>query len=623
MPTSSETLALAVDQHQAGRLQNAERMYREILAAEPNHAVALHHLGLAVYQLGERAVGTEYIQRALHLRPDFVEAYYDLGLALHEQGRLGEAVASYRRAVELRPAFAEAHSNLGNVFQAQGKLNEAIACYRQALAIRPNLAESYNNLGLALQDGGDVEAALKCYQRALEIKPDYPEAFINLGNACKCQAKLEDAVACYRRALELQPGHAIAHDNLLYTLSFCPGYDAAAIGEEHRRWNERWARPLCPSPRAHPNDRAPARRLKIGYVSPDFKDHAQANFQLPLFTAHDHGQFEIICYADVRCPDRITARLQGTADAWRNIVGLSDERVAEMVRADGIDILVDLTMHMERNRLLVFARKPAPVQVTWLAYPGTTGLTAIDYRLTDPWLDPPGLFEPCYSEESVRLADTFWCYDPLTTEPAVNALPAAEKGYVTFGSLNNFCKVNAGVLKLWARVLKGVERSHLVLLAPEGQCRAWVLGCFQEAGIVADRIEFVGRQSRQAYLEEYQRIDLGLDTLPYNGHTTSLDALWMGVPVVTSVGQTVVGRAGLSQLTNVGLCELIAQDGDEFVRVAVELASDLGRLRQLRGELRGRMERSPLMDAPRFARSIEAAYRTMWQRWCAGYSVGI
>ena len=391
----------------------------------------------------------------------------------------------------------------------------------------------------------------------------------------KDQAKMEETLACFRRALELKPDYAEAHSNLVYTLIFCPGYDAQALCEEHRRWDQQHAAPLAKFIQPHANDRSPDRRLKVGYVSPDFRSHSEGFFTVPLFSAHDHENFEIVCYADVLRPDDITERLRSYADTWRNITGLDHEQVVERIRRDGIDILVDLTMHMARNRLLVFARKPAPVQACWLAYPGTTGVSTIDYRITDPYLDPPGLYDDCYSEESIRLPDTFWCYDPLDSEPAVNALPAAEKGYISFGCLNNFCKVNPVVLKIWAQVLNAVARSRLTILAGEGTHRQHALDLLAEEGVVGDRVTFAAHQPRQQYLRYYHGIDIGLDTIPYNGHTTSLDSYWMGVPVVTLVGETVVGRAGLSQLTNLGLPELIASNPEQYVRIAAELAQDL------------------------------------------------
>jgi predicted O-linked N-acetylglucosamine transferase (SPINDLY family) len=356
--------------------------------------------------------------------------------------------------------------------------------------------------------------------------------------------------------------------------------------------------------------------LRIGYVSPDFRNHVDAYFTIPLLCNHDHEKHEIFCYANVPNPDAVTQRMRGYADVWRSTVGLSDEQVAELVRRDQIDILVDLELHAAKNRLLMFARKPAPVQVAWLGYPGSSGLSTIDYRLTDPYLDPPGLLDEFYSEESVRLPDTFWCYDPLNEEPPVNGLPALQNGVITFGCLNNFCKINDGCLSLWAKVLQKVRQSRLLLRAPRGQVRDWVISVLQKEGIEEGRIELVESTPRPQYLKTYHRIDLGLDPVPCSGHTTSLDAFWMGVPTVTLLGQTAMGRAGFSQLCNLGLSELAAETPEQYVEVVARFASDLDGLQKLRASLRNRMRRSPLMDGRRFARHIEQAYRQMWHRWC-------
>jgi predicted O-linked N-acetylglucosamine transferase (SPINDLY family) len=334
---------------------------------------------------------------------------------------------------------------------------------------------------------------------------------------------------------------------------------------------------------------------------------------MPLLSSHDHKQFEIVCYADAPHPDAITQRIQGYADKWCNTARMSDQQIADRISADQIDILVDLTMHMDGGRPFLFARKPAPVQMAWLAYPSTTGLTSMDYRLTDPWLDPPVMNDGFYTEQSIRLPETFWCYDPLTMEPSVNALPADSAGRITFGCLNTFCKVNESTLGMWSEVLRALPDSHLILLAPKGASRQRVI---QILGIDASRVQFFDRHPRRTYLEWYHQIDIGLDTFPTNGHTTSLDAMWMGVPVVTRAGRTAISRGGLSLLSNIGLTELVATNADEFIRIAVALANDLPRLRELRGTLRDRMSKSVLMDAPRFAHHVEAAYRTMWRRWC-------
>ena len=343
----------------------------------------------------------------------------------------------------------------------------------------------------------------------------------------------------------------------------------------------------------------------------------------PVLDHHDRERFEVYCYSGVRNPDKITARLRRAAQQWRGIGGASDEQLAALVRADRIDILIDLTMHMGGCRLGAFARKPAPVQVAWLAYPGTTGVAAIDYRLTDPHLDPPVVDRSArpYSERSVRLSDTFWCYDPLCDDAPEREPPARESGRITFGCLNNFCKVSDPSLRLWSRVLLRVPESRLLMLAPEGSHRGRVMGFLDAQGVDPARLRFAAPRPRPEYLRLYQEIDVCLDTLPYNGHTTTLDALWMGVPVVTRVGQTVVGRAGYSQLTNLGCSELIARDDDAYVETAARLAKDAARLADLRRTLRARMKQSPLMDGPRFAHHLEIAFRAVWEEWCAGLTM--
>ena len=682
--TLEQQFQSGVSHHQAGRLAEAEQIYRQVLAQQPEHAVALHLLGVVLRNKGRLDEAIASYQRAIRLQPEYAEAHYNLGNALVEKRQLDEAIVSYQRAVQLQPDHARAHynlgnarletgrhdqaiaayqsaircqpeyadahynlgiarqangqpneaitayrqairfkpdyvaahTNLGNALKDIGQLDEAIATYRRAMALNPNLPETYYNLANALKDKKQVDESLAAYGTAIALKPGYTEAHVQLGNALKDMGQLDGAIAAYRQALRLKPDFAEAHGNLAFTLTFHPGYDARMIGEENRRWNQQHAEPLKQFIQPHTNDRNPDRRLRIGYVSPDFRDHVVGRNLLPLLRQHDHGPWEIFCYSNVPRPDALTEQLRQCADVWHSIVGWSDSQAADLIRQDRIDILVDLTLHMANNRLTVFARQPAPVQATFAGYPGSTGLDTIAYRLTDPYLDPPGLNDQFYSETSIRLPDTFWCYDPLGTELAVNTLPAPTAGHITFGCLNNFCKVNEQVLRLWAQVLKTLDRSRLMALCPEGSHRQLLLDMLQREGINSDRIELMAQRPRLQYLELYHRIDVGLDTFPYNGHTTSLDSFWMGVPVITLVGQTVVGRAGLSQLTNLGLKEFIAQTPEQYIQIAADLAADLPRLAELRRTLRGRMQASPLMDAPRFARNVEAAYRQMWRNWC-------
>jgi predicted O-linked N-acetylglucosamine transferase (SPINDLY family) len=618
MTSVRQALDLALQHFQRGDSQRAEQLFLQILQADPHQVDALHLLGIIAGQTGRENLAIEYLAAALRLKPDLAGAHNNLGNVFTKQGKLADAIVCYQRALQLRPNYYEAHCNLGNALRAQGRLVEAVANLRQAVQLRPDSPEAHNNLGIAMQALGELGEAMVSYQHAVRLRPDYSEAYLNLGAVLRDQGLLDDALATYRTALQRKTDAARIHSSLILTLHYHPGYDAQAIFEECCRWSRQYADLLKNSILRHFNPPNPERRLRIGYVSPDFVGHhVDCFFTIPLLSNHDHRQFEVFCYADVARPDALTERLRGHADVWRDTVRHSDQQLADLVRSDQIDILIDMKLHTPHNRLGVFARKPAPVQVAWLGYTGTTGLATIDYRLTDPYLDPPGLLDVFYSEASLRLPDTFWCYDPLTDQPPVSSLPALETGVITFGCLNNFCKINDGCLALWARVLEAVPRSRLLLLAPRGRAREHVAARLDQAGIAAPRVEFADRQPRPEYLKLYNRIDLGLDPVPCNGQTTSLDAFWMGVPMITLVSKTTAfGRAGWSQLSNLGLQELAAETPDQYVELAMHLARDLPKLQQLRGTLRQRMLGSPLMDSRRFAGHMEQAYRQMWCRWC-------
>jgi protein O-GlcNAc transferase len=600
----------------AGLLDEAIAACQQAIALNPNLPEAYCGLGTALQGNGQLDEAIAAYRRAIALRPNFPEALTNLGIALKDKGLLDEAIAAFGQAIAVKPDHAEAHTNLGNALRDLGQLDDAVAAHRRAIAFKPNFPQAYNNLGVALTVKGEIDEAVGAFRKAIALNPNDLAANSNLGSALKDAGLLDEAIDAFRRAIALQPGHAEAHSKLLLSLHYHPDYDAEKIAEEHRRWNRQHAEPLQISTPFHPNDRRPDRPLRIGYVSADFRNHACAHFLWPLLRNHDHRHFHITCYAQVLNPDSLTQRFMGCADQWRSIVGLSDEQVARRIRDDSIDILVDAMGHSGGNRLLVFAYKPAPIAASWMGYVGATTLSAIDYRITDSYLHPPGLDDECHTEESIRLPDCLWCYDPLSDEPSVNPLPALNENLVTFGCLNNFCKINEPVLELWARVLNAVDRSRLILLAPEGSCRLRAMESFRRHGIEAHRVSFVGNRPRPQYLECYHRVDIALDPFPYNGHTTSLDAWWMGVPVVTLVGQTTVGRMGLSHASNLQHSELAAMNPQDYLRTAVALAGDPRRLAHLRSTLRARMQQSPLMDAPKFARNIEAAYRQMWHCWC-------
>lgn len=600
------------------RIDEAAAAYREAIRLRPDFAEPYDNLGLILQRAGKIDEAIEFYGRALATGAESAAVYNNLGNAMSSLGRLMEARDSFLRAIELDETCVEAHNNLGTAWHKLGRPAEAIDCYRRALSLRPDSASIFNNLGNVMKEVGWLDEALACYDRALALNPDDAEFYTNAGNALKDAGQLDAAMVAYRRAMALRPTYPTAYSALLYALHFHPEQKGAVILEEHLQWNAQHAKPLSRLIRIHENEPAPDRKLRIGYVSPNFRGHVVGRFILPLLEHHDREKFETFCYADVTRPDRMTDLSRSAAGAWRSTVGFSDQRLAEQVREDRIDILVDLTMHMGGSRLLAFARKPAPVQVTYLAYCGTTGLSTMDYRLTDPYLDPPDGNDARYSEKSIRLPRTYWCYRPPAEAPEVGELPALSNGYITFGCLNNFCKVTPAALELWGTLLREMPHSRLLLHAYEGAHRQRVLDRFAEWGIDPARIEFVGFLPMFQYLQQYGRIDIALDPFPYGGGTTSCDALWMGTPVVTLAGEAAVSRSGLSILSNIGLEDLVAASPEEYVGIVRTLSADLSRLATLRRDMRARMTQSPLMDEVRFARDVETSFRGMWKAWCAG-----
>jgi protein O-GlcNAc transferase len=597
-----------------GRHQEAVVCYNAALSLNPNYPQALNNLGNSLRSLGQFSDAADSLRQAISIRPDYVEAHNNLGSVLAAMRDFSGAADSFRAALRQR-ASAQIFNNLATVLFDWRHYDDAVAAARAAVKLKPDYPQAQRILADSLAAHWDLEEAIEVYQKLLAGNPPDPGSVHNaLAGALKNIARVDQAIAEYRKAIECNPNDIIAHSNLVFCLWYDPRLDGPAILQEHQKWNDAHAKPLRASIRPHPNSRDPERRLKIGYVSPDFRQHAASFCTVPLLEHHDHTAFEIVCYSSARDTDWVTDRLKKYSDLWRNCVQFNDEQLAEAIRADQIDILMDMSMHTSENRLLTFARKPAPVQVTWVACPGTTGMEAIDYRLTDPFIDPPGETDAFYAEKSVRLQHSFWAYDPLIECPEIGPLPAMRNGYVTFGSLNKFCKINDGVLDLWARVLKAVPNSRLLLHHTASAAQRWVL---EKLAVDPNRIELVRRDVRYPYLDHYNRIDLSLDPFPYNGHMTSLDGLWMGVPVISLIGKTPVGRAGLSLLPPLGLAELCAKDEDDYVRIAADWAGDLPRSAQVRAGLREKMKSSPLMDGKSLARDVESIYRRIWRDWCA------
>ncbi len=591
--------------------------FEQAAQLDPNLADAFFNRGATLHLLRRWTEAADAYQRALALEPDLPKALSGLAGVLHYQGQLEESLTLYDRALAIEPGLAQTHLNRANVYRSLGRHDEARAGFEQALALQPHFPEAYNNLAALANDLAQPDAAIAYCRQGLAQEPSSAALHANLATALQNLGRVDEAIEAARRSVALRPEGVGEHTNLLYKLNFNPRYTPAEIFAEHLEWARRHAEPLTALATPHANDRSPERRLRVGYVSPYFRDHAVNFFSEPMIAAHDHQQFEIFCYSDVRKADEATRRLQAVADQWRDVRYQSDEELAQLIRQDAIDILVDLTGHIGGNRLQVFARKPAPIQVTYIGYQNTTGMSAMDYRLTDAWADPPGQTDAFYTERLVRLPRAYFCYRPSDDAPAVSPLPAAERGYVTFGSFNNFAKVAPGVLEAWFELLSRVPDSRLMILAHRGgdlQDRLDLLAA--ERQLDPQRIELCEKRPRRQYLELVQQADIALDPFPFNGHTTTCDAVWMGVPVVMLAGSSYASRFGGGVLRNVGLESLVTSSVAEYVARAAALAADLAGLARLRSQLRGTMAESVLLDAAGFTRNLEVEYRQMWRHWC-------
>ncbi len=613
-PTAAEINQL-VALFNAGSHVEMERKARLLVERHPNSGVAWKALGLSLQMQGKDALHA--LQKATELFPD-AAAHNSLGNALLDLGQLDGAVENYSRALEIKPDFAEAHNNLGNVLRSIGRLDDAMASYRRALEIKPDFAEAYSNLGVTFHDLGRLAEAEANYRWALEIKPDYALAHYNLGNTLQDLSRLADADASYRCALQIKPDFADAHSSLIFILDLTVSADTTSVQEERKRWDAAHAAHLLQQ-RTHSNIPDPERRLRIGYLSADFREHSASKVFGGMLTRYDRSQFDVFAYSNFKGKDdRLTGLFRQSVTAWRSVVGSSDEAAVEMIREDGIDILVDLSGHTAGNRLLVFARKPAPIQITAWGYATGTGMRAMDVFFTDPVMVPPQ--EKQYFTEEVRyLPNVVGAFfnEPF---PDVNELPALSNAITTFGSFNRLTKISADAYRVWAEVLLAVPRSRLILKTGElddVSVRERVVGHFTKAGVEADRIIMQGKSSWYEHMQAYNQIDIALDPFPHGGGVTALEGLMMGVPVITLRWPTVVGRLSASIMTTLGLTDWIAETQEQYVELAIQKANDLQSLAELRQQLRGIFISSIIGDQAAYTQVVEQEYRQLWREWCA------
>ena len=596
-----------------GRFDEAAASFLHAVKLKPDFAAAHVNLGNTLKKIGQLDEAAASFRRAVEIRPDFAEAHNNLGDILKDLGQADAAIASFRRAVEIKPDYAEAHNNLANIFIIIGQFESALGSGRKAVSLKPDFVEAHNNLGIALSELGQLDAARASYQRALEIKPDFAQAHCNLGNIYNALGETSAAVESFRRALELKPDFVDAQSNLLFTLNYT-AHPLAYCLEQAREYGRKASQKAGTRYTTWQCAESP-QRLRVGMVSGDLHNHPVGYFLESLLADLDPARVELIAYPTDLLVDALTTRIKPYFSAWKPLYGLSDEAAARLIHADGVHVLLDLSGHTGKNRLPVFAWKPAPVQASWLGYFATTGMAEMDYLLADE-VGVPEAQRKNYTETIWYLPDTRLCFSAPESDVPVAPLPAVKNGHITFGCFQNLTKAGDEVLAAWSKVLGAVPDATL-----RWQCKQFgdpevvkQQGLrLQQHGIDPARVTLHGSTSRKAYLGAHAEVDLILDTFPYPGGTTTCEALWMGVPTLTLAGETLLARQGAGMLTAAGLKEWIANNEAEYIAKAVALAHDPSRLATLRAGLREQVRTSPLFDAQRFARHFEDALWEMWQ----------
>jgi protein O-GlcNAc transferase len=644
----SEALGLQRQKH----WERAETLYKEVLAAQSDHADALHLYGCLCDSLGRVQEATALIERATQSNPQAYPYFYNLGNLLVRQDKTAESIDQYRKAIAIKPDYAVAHNNLGIALRKQGDRAGAKRSFSAAVRFAPNYADAHYNLGLEWRAVDDLDAAIACYQTAIRLKPDYADALYAMGNAYSSLNRLEEAknayveslraqsnsakthtnigsvymrlgrlelaLASFETALHLDPKDAFNRSNLILTSSYV-STDPAETFKRCQEWDQCHGLPADHQFPAYNNNKEPARRLRIGYVSADFRSHAAAYWIEPVLAAHQHDEFEVFCYSNSNDADDVTERLRKYADHWLPCATFSADEFVDRIRSDAIDILVDLSGHTEGNRLTTFVQRPAPIQVSWFGFPVSTGLKSIQYRFTDSNIDPSAESDDFNSEKLVKLSRFYAAFKPHPDTPDPGRSPFKKNQYITFAAFNSFAKVTDEMLGVWAEILLAVPQSRLLLQAAGMDGRELgtsIKSYFLQKGVATQRIELRGWTGLADYLKLGQEADIALDPYPFNGGVTTCHALWMGLPVVTMRGRSAASRVGNSILTTVGLTELIADTPNQYREIAVGLATQLDHLEAMREGMRERLQRSKLLDGKGLTQEVEQAFRQMWLEWC-------
>jgi len=623
----------------------SEKHFERTLDLDPGHQLARLNLGNAHHNQGRFEAALDHYRLSLAAGPPSAMGFNNIGRALQNLGRVEEAIAAYKQGLELSPTNRRLLGNLESAYEQrpeatisacsepgsvetqlehskslrkQGDLEGAVQAAQQALELDPGAAWAHFHLGAARQEQGRHHDAVNAFKAAIASDPRFSSAYSNLAGALKSLGLLEPALEHWRQAVAISPEYPAANSNLLLCLNYQANFSATEVSRAHRAWGQAVTK-RAGEPTEHDNDRTADRRLRVGYLSPDLFHHPVAAFLEPILAAHDSEAVEVTCYASSSQDDEVTCRLREHAHHWRRVQDLKEPALEAAIRADGIDILFDLSGHTGGSRLGLFSRKPAPVQVSYIGYPNTTGLEAIDWRITDHHADPAGMTESLHTERLARLPHSFLCYAAPEAAPEVRTARYRSAGYFDFACFNNLIKIGPSVVSAWARILIAAPKSRLLIknaALADSQVRQRVEKQFSELGVSPDRLQLMGRVGRTTHLNLYNQVGLNLDTFPYNGTATTFEASWMGVPTLTLAGDRHAGRVGVSHNLNLELPELVTGTLDGYIAQAVELASDQSCLRQIKFGLRERLSDSPLMDRVGTTRALEEALRNMWRGWC-------
>ena len=614
--TIEKTFDLAVQNQKKNNFQVAENLYKEVLKINPNHFGSIFLLGTLSIKIKNFDRAIQLLNQAILIQPNHAQSHNNLGVVFVELGEVQKAMSYYQTAINSQPNYADAHNNLGVVFNKLGEDQKAISCYQKAISIQPNYADAHYNLGNVLDKLNKHQEAIICYEKVIQINPNYADAHYNQGNALRELGEFKKAISCYQKAINSKHNYAQAYDNMLFTLLYMEKTDSKYYLSKTREFRSS-LKPINDDLLLKYQFNIKPKKLRIGFVSGDFREHPVGFFLLDTLNHLKNNDLELIAYSNSQIEDSLSIKLKSHFTIWHEIVSQSNMNVINKIRKDGIHVLVDLSGHSEKNRLPIFINKPAPVQVSWVGYPGSTGIPEIDYLIGDPFVTPENM-NGHFTEKIFRLPNIWVCFTAPDFDVQISDLPVIKNGYVTFGSFNHLSKINDEVISLWSKILKSIPKSKIFLKTKQlnnSHLKEKIISKFKENGINLNSIILEEDTSRSKLLNSYNKVDIALDPFPYSGGVTSLEAIWMGVPVLTKKGFKFASRTTESIIHNSGMSDWVANDENEYVKKAIKFSTNLELLTQINKSLRQAALESPLFNSTLFAKQLNNAFWEMWNNF--------